>query len=126
MLEKLGYRVDIAANGFEALTALAAADYDVVLMDCIMPEMDGFEATRRWRSIGGHAARVPVIAMTASAFAEDRLACLAAGMTDFLSKPVRESELASKLDHWLSSESPPTSSAATLAAAPQTYRVPCP
>jgi CheY-like chemotaxis protein len=102
MLEKLGYRVDVAANGFEALSAMASVNYDVILMDCVMPEMDGFEATRHLRSIGGHAAQVPVIAMTASAFAEDRLACLAAGMTDFLSKPVRESELGSKLDHWLS------------------------
>ncbi|HEY3936181.1 MAG TPA: ATP-binding protein [Bryobacteraceae bacterium] len=102
MLEKLGHQVDVAANGYEALSAMAGAHYDVVLMDCMMPEMDGFEATRRLRSLGGYAAEVPVIAMTASAFAEDRLACLAAGMTDFLSKPVRESELGSKLDHWLS------------------------
>jgi CheY-like chemotaxis protein len=107
MLEKLGYRADIAANGLEALNAVASTRYDLVLMDCMMPKMDGFEATRRLRSIGGYAAQVPVIAMTASAFAEDRLACLAAGMTDFLSKPVRESELDSKLEHWLSPKSQP-------------------
>ncbi len=101
MLKKLGYDADIAKNGREALAAIASRRYDLVLMDCIMPEMDGFEATRLLRSSGGLAAMLPVIAMTASAFAEDREACLAAGMNDYLSKPVRESELVQKLESWL-------------------------
>jgi len=63
--------------------------------------MDGFEATRRIRSLGGPKANSPIIAMTASAFAEDRRACLDAGMTDYLSKPVREADLREKLSHWL-------------------------
>jgi len=107
MLHKLGYRVDIAKNGFEALNAFASARYDLILMDCVMPEMDGFEATRRLRSSGGHAAEVPIIAMTANAFADDRKACLAAGMTDFLSKPVRQAELATKLEGLLQSAACP-------------------
>lgn len=101
MLKKLGYHADIAKNGREALAAIAAKKYDLVLMDCIMPEMDGLEATRILRSTAGYAATVPVIAMTANAFAEDRQACLTAGMSDYLSKPVREAELKSKLESWL-------------------------
>ncbi len=100
-LKKLGYQADIASNGREALDAIAAHNYDLVLMDCIMPEMDGLEATRLLRSTGGRAAKVPVIAMTANAFAEDRAACLAAGMNDYLSKPFREAELSEKLESWL-------------------------
>ena len=102
MLKSLGYRADTATNGLEALGALESQRYDLVLMDCLMPEMDGFEATRRIRSQGGYGAQVPIVAMTASAFPEDRQACLAAGMTDYLSKPVREAELRAKLDFWLS------------------------
>jgi two-component system, sensor histidine kinase and response regulator len=101
MLKTFGYRADVAINGIEALDALAARHYDVVLMDCRLPEMDGFEATRRLRARGGHCAEVPIIAMTANAFAEDRDACLAAGMSDYLSKPVRERELRNKLERWL-------------------------
>lgn len=101
MLKKLGYHADVAKNGQEALLALAERQYDLVLMDCIMPELDGLEATRILRSKGGYAASVPVIAMTANAFIEDREACLAAGMSDYLSKPVRESELSRKLERWL-------------------------
>lgn len=101
MLKKLGFQADVANNGQEALQALAKRQYDLVLMDCIMPELDGLEATRILRSKGGYAASVPVIAMTANAFIEDREACLAAGMSDYLSKPVRESELSRKLKRWL-------------------------
>jgi signal transduction histidine kinase/ActR/RegA family two-component response regulator len=103
-LKKLGYHADVAGNGCEAVEALARQRYDLVLMDCIMPEMDGFEATRRLRAMGGHAADVPVIAMTANAFAEDRKACLAAGMTDYLAKPVYEADLSRVLKRWLVDE----------------------
>ena len=107
MLRKLGYRVDVAATGLEALRAVASAEYDLILMDCVMPEMDGFEATRQLRAGTGYATAVPILAMTASAFAEDRKACLAAGMSDFLSKPVRQAELASKLAGLLQSAACP-------------------
>jgi CheY-like chemotaxis protein len=102
MLKNLGYTADIAKNGNEAIKALEHHRYDLVLMDCLMPELDGFEATRRIRSQNGYGAQVPIIAMTANAFAQDREACLAAGMTDYLSKPVREAELRDKLEFWLS------------------------
>ena len=101
MLKRLGVEVDIANNGAEALLAIDSHEYGLLLMDCQMPEMDGFEATRRIRAQSGHCAAVPIIAMTASAFAEDRDACLAVGMNDYLSKPVREGELRSKLEQWL-------------------------
>jgi signal transduction histidine kinase/CheY-like chemotaxis protein len=102
MLKNLGYPVDVAQNGADALLALDCKHYDLVLMDCMMPEMDGFEATRRLRALEGHGQTVPVIAMTASAFEDDRVACLTAGMNDFISKPVCEADLGSKLAFWLS------------------------
>ncbi|MBV9613436.1 MAG: response regulator [Acidobacteriaceae bacterium] len=107
MLDNLGYRADVAANGAEALAALARKHYDLVLMDCLMPNMDGFEATRRIRSQIGYLSQLPIIAMTANAFAEDREACLSAGMTDYLSKPVNQLELERKLDFWLSGKGRP-------------------
>ncbi len=102
MLEKLGYKADVANDGRDAIRALAQNRYDLVLMDCRMPEMDGFEATRRIRATPGRGTQVPIIAMTAGAYSKDREACLAAGMTDYLAKPVRELQLKTKLDHWLS------------------------
>ena len=101
MLKKLGIEADIANHGAEALEAIASRNYRLILMDCQMPEMDGFETTRHIRAHDGYHAAVPIIAMTANAFAEDREACLAAGMSDYLSKPVREGDLRSKLEHWL-------------------------
>ena len=95
MLSKQGYRVDTAADGLEAVARLGEKDYALVLMDCHMPNMDGYEATRRVRA-GTAAVRdnsVPVIAMTASAMAEDRERCLAAGMNGFISKPFAQAEL---------------------------------
>jgi signal transduction histidine kinase/ActR/RegA family two-component response regulator len=95
LLGKRGYRIDAAENGQQALARLAVTDYDLVLMDCQMPVMDGFEATRRLRagSDGVRNPQVPVIAMTASAMSDDRDRCRAAGMDGFLGKPVSESEL---------------------------------
>ncbi len=107
MLERLGYKTALAKEGLEAVQTLSRERFDLVLMDCLMPEMDGFEATRRIRSAAGHGAQVPIIAMTASAFSKDRQACLEAGMTDFLAKPVREPELRDKLHHWLSGAGDP-------------------
>jgi signal transduction histidine kinase/ActR/RegA family two-component response regulator len=101
MLKNLGYQAKVACNGVEAMQAVSSEHFDLILMDCLMPEMDGFEATRCIRNRGHHFAELPIIAMTANAFAEDRAACLAAGMTDYLSKPVREAELRKKLEHWL-------------------------
>lgn len=90
MLKQLGHGVTLVANGRRALDALAAQHFDLVLMDCNMPEMDGLEATRRLRagSSGVRDTRVPVIALTANAMDGDRETCLAAGMNDFLAKPV--------------------------------------
>ncbi len=95
MLAKHGHLVESAENGREALQRLAESPYDLVLMDCQMPVMDGYEATLRLRAGDPPVldCRVPVIAMTASAMAEDRQRCMAAGMDDFISKPVSEAEL---------------------------------
>jgi CheY-like chemotaxis protein len=91
-LNKIGYTPDIAHNGVEVLDALERIEYDVVLMDCQMPEMDGFEATRRIRKTGRYGA-VRIIAMTANAMEGDREKCISAGMDDYLSKPVRVDDL---------------------------------
>ena len=104
MLDNLGYAADVALNGSDALVAMECAHYDLILMNCAMPELDGFEATRRLRGLAGHADSIPVIAMTASALEDDRLACLSAGMNDFISLPVCEADLGAKLGFWLSPE----------------------
>jgi PAS domain S-box-containing protein len=87
-LQKLGYQAQLAANGQETLEALGRADYDLVLMDCQMPEMDGYEATRRIRA-NPRTSQVRIVAMTANAMRGDRERCLAVGMNDYISKPVR-------------------------------------
>ena len=97
ILDKLGYRADIASNGLEALEALERQSYDVVLMDVQMPEMDGLDATRRICERWPDQSRPRIIAMTANAMIEDREACFAAGMDDYLAKPVRPEELAEAL-----------------------------
>jgi CheY-like chemotaxis protein len=97
LLDKLGYRADVASNGREALEALERQRYDVVLMDVQMPEMDGLEASRRICERWPAESRPRIIAMTANAMLEDREACFAAGMDDYLAKPVRPEELASAL-----------------------------
>jgi CheY-like chemotaxis protein len=109
MLAKLGYQVDVAMNGRDAVERLASASYDIVLMDCQMPEMDGFEATRIIRdpnsAVIDH--EVPVVAMTANAFPEDRARSIAAGMNDFLSKPVYQTTLSAMLEKWVKSRQRP-------------------
>ncbi len=101
MVERLGYRADVAGNGSEALHALDRVPYDAVLMDCQMPEMDGYEATREIRKAERNGRHVPIIAMTASAMAGDRERCLAAGMDDYISKPVKLHIVAAVLERWL-------------------------
>jgi signal transduction histidine kinase/CheY-like chemotaxis protein len=99
MLRKLGADVHSVANGVEALAMLREADFDVVLMDCQMPEMDGYEATRQLRGSADTRKNqhIPVIALTANALATDREKCLAAGMNDYLSKPIDRARLAQAL-----------------------------
>jgi signal transduction histidine kinase/DNA-binding response OmpR family regulator len=101
MLEQLGCQVDVAPDGERAVAALEASTYDVVIMDCQMPVMDGFEATRaiRAREVDGH--HTPIIAMTANAMASDRERCLEAGMDGYLTKPVRQDELTAAVSQWL-------------------------
>jgi PAS domain S-box-containing protein len=93
LLEKAGCRVDIVNNGAEAVERLRATAYQVVFMDCQMPVMDGYEATRRIRQMDGPVASVPIVAMTAHAMAGDRERCLDAGMSDYVSKPLRPAVL---------------------------------
>jgi CheY-like chemotaxis protein len=105
-LKGLGFTADAVANGHEALAALKQVPYDIIFMDCQMPEMDGYEASRLIRiaentSTVSWKAPVPIVAMTAHAMTGDREKCLAVGMDDYLSKPVRKADLQSALIKWL-------------------------
>jgi CheY-like chemotaxis protein len=104
LLKALGYTADIAADGQQAVDALAMINYDLVLMDCMMPNMNGFEATAIIRAPGSAVLNhnVPIIAMTANAMKEDRDKCLESGMDDYVSKPVKKETLAAVLEKWLS------------------------
>ncbi len=99
-VRKLGYQAEAVADGHEALTAMGTGRYALVLMDCQMPRMDGFAATVaiRQRELPGQ--HVPIIAMTANAMEGDRERCLAAGMDDYLAKPVRLDDLSAMLTRW--------------------------
>jgi two-component system sensor histidine kinase/response regulator len=120
MLENLGYRADVVASGVEALEATARIEYSAVLMDCQMPDMDGFEATRAIREREAvfaksaamsdgrqHTHRLPIIAMTANSMKGDRERCLEAGMDDYVSKPVKAQDLAQVLANLLLHREPP-------------------
>ncbi|MBP1701616.1 MAG: hypothetical protein H6Q38_723 [Chloroflexi bacterium] len=98
LLSQMGYRADLAANGLEAIAALKRQAYDVILMDVQMPEMDGLEATRQIRDLGAQLYQPTIIAMTANAMQGDRELCLAAGMDDYVSKPIRVEELVAALE----------------------------
>lgn len=100
MLERLGYDVTLAVNGAEAVAAVQAEDFSVVLMDCQMPVLDGYAATHQIRELPGRPASIPIIALTANAMDGDELRCLVAGMDDYLSKPVRPDDLANMLLKW--------------------------
>jgi two-component system sensor histidine kinase/response regulator len=103
MLKSLGLQVDVASNGREAIAAVERRSYVAILMDCQMPEMDGYEATREIRRNTPRGVRVPIIAMTASAMRGDRERALDAGMDDYLSKPVRAEDIESVLARWVES-----------------------
>lgn len=97
MLSQLGYRADLAGNGLEAVQSAIRQTYDVILMDMQMPELDGLDATRRIRTLS-LAAQPHIVAMTANAMPGDREMCLAAGMNDYISKPIRPEELVRALN----------------------------
>jgi CheY-like chemotaxis protein len=101
LLEKLGCRVDVAANGREAVEMVGLLPYDAIFMDCQMPEMDGFEATQEIRTREGSGVHRPIIAMTANAMRGDRERCFEAGMDDYVSKPIRKADLTEALERHL-------------------------
>ncbi|PWV58453.1 hybrid sensor histidine kinase/response regulator [Plasticicumulans acidivorans] len=124
MLKKAGYQVDAVGNGIEAVHAVRTLPYDLVLMDLAMPEMDGFEATAEIRHLSGAERDLPIIAMTANALPGDRERCLAAGMDDYLTKPIDRMQMLATLDRWLAqtaasapaTEAPPSTPAPTALA----------
>ena len=106
MVERLGYRGDVASTGADAVTMLGRGHYDAVLMDCQMPELDGFDASRQIRHNERGGRHVPIIAMTADAGSTERERCLAAGMDDYISKPVKLHVVAAVLERWLATPQP--------------------
>jgi CheY-like chemotaxis protein/HPt (histidine-containing phosphotransfer) domain-containing protein len=116
ILKRLGARADVVADGRKAVEALRSTDYDLVLMDVQMPEMDGLEATRTVRAAGSGIRKpaVPIIAMTAYAMQGDRQACLDAGMDDYIAKPVTPAALSAVLEQWLAA--PPSSDSPSASA----------
>jgi CheY-like chemotaxis protein len=104
VLERLGFRAHVVNDGREALQALSSQRYDAVLMDCQMPDIDGYEATRELRRRENGGRHTPVIAMTAHAMTGDRERCLDAGMDDYIAKPVRSQTLNDVLSRWIGRE----------------------
>ncbi len=127
MLRRLGLTADVAANGAEAAASAAQVCYDLILMDCQMPEMDGFEATleiRRREQAAGTGARMPIIAMTANAMPGDREKCLAGGMDDYLQKPLKSEDLETLIARWIPEQEEEGAAAAAARAAPPANAAP--
>jgi two-component system, sensor histidine kinase and response regulator len=101
LLKRQGHQVDVAANGAEAVELFRRYPYPLVLMDAQMPEMDGFEATRIIRSLEQEGQRAIIIALTANAMSGDRDRCLAAGMDDYLAKPIQARDFYAAIDDWV-------------------------
>ncbi len=95
--------MEVAATGAEAVQRCRAQQYDLILMDCQMPELDGYEAARQIRAVRSHE-RTPIIALTAQAFPGDRERCLAAGMDDYVSKPINAAQLLATVRRWISTD----------------------
>ncbi len=123
LLQRAGYRVDLAEDGVQAVAAAAAHDYALILMDLQMPTMDGLEATQRIRALPKPRARVPIIAITAHAMPQARTECLAAGMNDYIAKPVTKPDLLNIVKQWAPLE---TSGDASLADEPLSLADACP
>ncbi len=106
MLKSLGYSSDVVGNGADAIEALSKGGYDLVLMDCQMPVMDGYLATEKIRALesAGELAVVPVVALTANAMESDRQRCMDSGMDDFLAKPIRLDDLGNTIEQWLANK----------------------
>jgi PAS domain S-box-containing protein len=101
LIEKIGYQTDLASNGIEAIEAVKSIDYDIVLMDLLMPEMDGLEASKRIKELSKNKSRPKIIAMTSNSMLGDRELCMDAGMDDYINKPIRIDELKTALNKWL-------------------------
>jgi len=116
VLTRLGYRADVVDNGRDAVDAVVGGDYAAVLMDCRLPEMDGYQATAEIRRREGPARHTPIIAMTASAIPHDQERCLAAGMDDYIAKPVMVEHIREVLAHWIHGEAAATPADRAVAA----------
>jgi CheY-like chemotaxis protein len=107
VLSKFDLEIDVAKSGREALQKCQSEHYDIVFMDCQMPEMDGFEATEKIRAHekAENKEAVPIVALTADAMIGDREKCIAAGMNDYINKPFKDAEIARALERWIASDS---------------------
>jgi len=105
VLKRLGFKADIATDGFEAVTAFSEGKYDLILMDCMMPGMDGYQATKKIRKLEMGMTHIPIIAMTANAMKGDRERCIQSGMDDYVPKPVKapilEAAMQRQYEAWL-------------------------
>jgi CheY-like chemotaxis protein len=101
LLEKLGFQVEVVADGCAAVTAWQRGSFDLILMDCQMPRMDGYEATREVRRLEGGQRRTPIVALTANAMKGDEERCMASGMDGFVSKPIDRPKLEACLNRFL-------------------------